>query len=132
LVEGDDFNEPIADASRSILDGHIVLSRRLATAGHFPAIEVLESVSRVRDRIIDAEHRRAANEMQRLLAAYREKEDLIAVGAYQPGSSAEVDAAIAARDAFMEFLRQRPDEPAGFEDTRRRLLGVVDGAGGQG
>jgi len=132
LVEGDDFNEPIADAARSILDGHIVLSRRLATAGHFPAIEVLESVSRVRDRIIDAEHRRAANEMQRLLAAYREKEDLIAVGAYQPGSSAEVDAAIAARDAFMEFLRQRPDEPAGFEDTRRRLLGVVDGAGGQG
>ena len=122
LVEGDDFNEPVADAARSMLDGHIVLSRRQATAGHFPAIESLESVSRVRDQIIDDEQRKAAQACQQLLAAYRDKEDLIAVGAYQAGSDRSVDAAIRLRDDLNGFLRQRPDDRTGFADTRRRLL----------
>ncbi len=125
LVEGDDFNEPVADAVRGILDGHIVLSRDLATAGHFPAIEVLGSVSRVRDRLIDAEHRQAANEVQRLLAAYREKEDLIAVGAYQAGSDRTVDAAIEARGGILSFLQQAPDEPSSFTETRERLVSLA-------
>src|SRR5690606_14576739 len=94
LVEGDDFNEPVADATRSILDGHIVLTRQLATSGHFPAIDVLQSTSRVRNQIIDAEHRRAADNVLQLLAVYRENEDLISVGAYQYGSNAVIDAAI--------------------------------------
>jgi len=125
LVEGDDFNEPISDAVRGILDGHIVLSRRMATTGHFPAIDVLESVSRVRDRVIDQEHRRAANRVQQLLAAYREKEDLIAVGAYQPGSDREVDVAIAAREEILSFLQQRPDEGTSFGECRDRLVSLA-------
>src|SRR5690606_26214225 len=125
LVEGDDFNEPISDAVRGILDGHIVLSRRMATSGHFPAIDVLESVSRVRDRVIDQEHRRAANRVQQLLAAYREKEDLIAVGAYQPGSDREVDVAIAAREESLSFLQQRPDEGTSFGECRDRLVSLA-------
>jgi flagellum-specific ATP synthase len=122
LVEGDDFNEPIADAVRSILDGHIVLSRRLATAGHFPAIEVLESTSRVRDRIVDREHRLAADAVQKALAAYREKEDLIAVGAYRPGSDPVLDVAIRMREPILSFLQQSVEDRTSFEETRRRLL----------
>lgn len=125
LVEGDDFNEPIADAARSILDGHIVLSRRLAHAGHFPAIEVLESASRVRNHVISEEQRRAADELQRLLAVYREKEDLIAVGAYQPGSDPLVDRSIRMREPIQSFLMQRPDEPSAFAETRERLLSLT-------
>jgi FliI/YscN family ATPase len=133
LVEGDDFNEPIADAARSILDGHIVLSRRLATAGHYPAIEVLESTSRVRDRIVDREQRLAADAVQKALAAYREKEDLIAVGAYRPGSDAVLDAAIRMREPIHSFLRQGADDPTSYADTRRRLLELAAaiGAGGE-
>jgi FliI/YscN family ATPase len=132
LVEGDDFNEPIADAARSILDGHIVLTRRLATAGQFPAIDVLESASRVRDHIIDREQREAANEMQRLLAAYREKEDLIAVGAYQVGTDPVVDAAIQNRGRFLSFLKQKSDEYSSFAETRQQLLSLVGPTAGGG
>jgi FliI/YscN family ATPase len=121
LVDGDDFNEPVADAARSILDGHIVLTRRLAGAGHFPAIDVLESKSRVRDLIIDDAQRTAANLLLRLEAAWREKEDLILVGAYQKGSDPFVDAAIALREAILAFLRQPPTEATAFTDTRTRL-----------
>jgi flagellum-specific ATP synthase len=133
LVEGDDFNEPIADAARSILDGHIVLSRRLATAGHFPAIEVLESTSRVRDRIVDREQRLAADAVQKALAAYREKEDLIAVGAYRPGSDPVLDAAIRMREPILSFLRQGVEDRTSFADTRRRLveLAAAIEAGGE-
>src|SRR5690606_15307322 len=92
LVEGDDFNEPVADHVRSILDGHIVLSRRLAASNHFPAIDVPESTSRTRDHVVSAEHRSAANRLTALLAAYREKEDLISVGAYRAGTDARLDA----------------------------------------
>ena len=99
LVDGDDMNEPIADAVRSILDGHIVLSRQLAHAGHYPAIDVLASVSRLVGEVTTREVRGAGDEVRRLMAAYRDKEDLIAIGAYQQGTDPLTDAAIAARDA---------------------------------
>ena len=132
LVEGDDFNEPVADAARSILDGHIVLTRRLASAGHFPAIDILESTSRVRDQIIDPSHRAAANTLMALEAAYREKQDLILVGAYQKGSDPTVDASLRLRDPITGFLRQRPDEPSTFDGTRAalRMLAQQAMAGG--
>jgi FliI/YscN family ATPase len=121
LVDGDDFNEPVADATRSILDGHIVLTRKLASAGHFPAIDVLESKSRVRDQIISAEQRTHAEQVLRSEAAYREKEDLILVGAYQKGSNPSVDAAIQYRDDILSFLRQPADNANSLEETRTRL-----------
>lgn len=122
LVDGDDFNEPVADAARSILDGHVVLTRKLAGAGHFPAIDVLESKSRVRDQIIPAVHREAANTLMRMEASYREKEDLVLVGAYQKGSDPMVDAALQLRPDALGFLRQRPDAPTRFDDTRQALV----------
>jgi FliI/YscN family ATPase len=124
LVEGDDFNEPVADATRSILDGHISLSRSLASAGHYPAIDVLSSVSRVRNSVIDPEHRRAAEAVAGHLAAYREREDLISVGAYQEGSDPVLDEAIALRDPINGFLRQDSAEHTAFEETRKRLLAL--------
>jgi flagellum-specific ATP synthase len=122
LVDGDDFNEPVADAARSILDGHIVLTRKLAQAGHYPSIDVLDSKSRVRDQIIDKDQKHAANQLLRLEAAYREKEDLIMVGAYQRGSDALVDASIALREQSMALLQQRPDEATTMQATRAALL----------
>ncbi len=129
LVDGDDFNEPVADAARSILDGHIVLTRKLAASGHYPAIDILESKSRVRDQIVDAGHRDAANALMRVEAAYREKEDLIMVGAYQKGSDAHVDAAVAHRDRVLGLLQQRADEPTRYDitrDTLRSLGGDIE------
>ena len=130
LVDGDDMNEPIADAVRSILDGHVVLSRDLAHAGHYPAIDVLASVSRLVGEVVDDEVRAAGNEVRRLMAAHREKADLIAIGAYQPGSDAVTDAAIAARDPIDGFLRQPVSERASAEEadaalTRLALLAGV-------
>ena len=129
LVDGDDFNEPVADAARSILDGHIVLTRRLASAGHFPSIDVLESKSRVRDMIIDDPQRNAANMLMRMEAAYREKEDLILVGAYQKGTDPMVDAALRSRDSVLAYLQQRPDEKTTFDGTRQALLQLMQRAG---
>jgi FliI/YscN family ATPase len=122
LVEGDDFNEPVADAARSILDGHIVLARRLAAAKHFPAVDVLESVSRVRDSVIEPVHREAADGVLRAEAAYRAHEDLIAVGAYKAGADRLVDAALAHRQEMLGFLIQRPEEADSFEGARTRLI----------
>ena len=121
LVDGDDFNEPVADAARSILDGHIVLTRRLASAGHFPAIDILDSKSRVRDQVVDSDQRAGANAIGRMEAAYREKEDLIMVGAYQQGSDPNVDAAIQTRDRVLSFLQQAPEEFTPIAETRDRL-----------
>jgi FliI/YscN family ATPase len=129
LVDGDDFNEPIADAARSILDGHVVLTRKLASAGHFPAIDVLESKSRVRDQIIPASQRSAANMLGRLEAAYREKEDLILVGAYQKGSDPMVDASLRMREQILGFLQQRPEECTPMEATRASLIALAQQAG---
>jgi flagellum-specific ATP synthase len=121
LVDGDDFNEPVADAARSILDGHLVLTRKLAAQNHFPSIDILESKSRVRDAIIPGPQRDAAGEVQRLEAAYREKEDLIMVGAYQKGSDPYADAAIAHREKALGFLRQSPDETTLYGDSYAAL-----------
>ncbi len=125
LVEGDDFNEPVADAARSILDGHIVLTRKLAGQKHFPAIDVLDSVSRVRDAVITPDHLQAANTFLRLEAAYRANEDLIAVGAYKPGTDKLADAAIQLREELQSYLRQRPEEPTTFDEARLRLAALA-------
>lgn len=126
LVDGDDFNEPVADAARSILDGHIVLTRRLAAQNHFPAIDVLDSKSRVKDHITNDVQRRSGSAMLRLEAAYREKEDLIMVGAYQKGSDPYVDAAIVYRHRVLEFLQQRPDEISHYGDTYQALNDIAE------
>lgn len=125
LVEGDDFNEPVADAARSILDGHIMLSRQLASAGHYPAIDVLESVSRVRNVVIDDDHRRAADTIIGHMAAYRAREDLISVGAYQPGSDPALDTAIGLRDPINGFLRQDADDHTPLAETRDRVMALA-------
>jgi FliI/YscN family ATPase len=125
LVEGDDFNEPVADSARSILDGHIVLSRKLASAKHFPAIDVLESVSRVRDEVTDRDHREAANQFLRLESAYRSNEDLISVGAYKAGADPLVDAAITLRPQMLDVLRQQADEHTGFDETVARIEAIA-------
>jgi FliI/YscN family ATPase len=125
LVDGDDFNEPIADAARSILDGHIVLTRKLAGAGHYPSIDVLESKSRVRDHVITKEHRAAANAAARLESSYREKEDLILVGAYNEGSDKGVDAALKLRPQLLGFLQQPPEEYSSIEATKRALAAIA-------
>ena len=121
LVEGDDFNEPLADAARSILDGHIILSRKLASTRHYPAVDVLESVSRVRDAVVDPSHLAAANSVLQLEASYRSHEDLISVGAYKMGSNQQVDAAITLREKTLEFLLQKPGEHVTFDQTLEGL-----------
>ena len=109
LVEGDDMTDPVADAVRSILDGHIVLSRRLASAGHYPAVDVLESISRVMPAITTEEHRRAAHRLLDMMATYREAEDLINIGAYVKGSNPRIDEALRNWDRIRSFLRQQSD-----------------------
>lgn len=110
LVEGDDMNDPVGDTARSILDGHVTLSRALASAGHFPTVDVLDSVSRVAGAVTTVEQRAMATELRRLLAAYAECRDLIEIGAYRPGSNPTVDRAIALKGAIETFLRQPMDE----------------------
>jgi FliI/YscN family ATPase len=122
LVEGDDFNEPVADHVRAVLDGHVVLTRELAASGHFPAVDVLESASRVRDQVVSDDHRTAAGALQAVLAAYREKRDLISVGAYQVGSDPQVDIALRLKESINRFLRQSPDQWSAFDETRNRLM----------
>ncbi|MCC6484524.1 MAG: flagellar protein export ATPase FliI [Armatimonadetes bacterium] len=124
LVDGDDMNEPVADSVRSILDGHIVLSRNLAHQNHYPAVDVLASVSRVMPEITSTEHRRAAGHVRRLMAAYRDNEDLITIGAYVAGANAEVDEAIATRDAINSILRQDIHARADFDETVQQLAQV--------
>jgi flagellum-specific ATP synthase len=132
LVDGDDMNEPIADAVRSILDGHVVLTRSLAHAGHYPAIDVLQSVSRLVGEITEPEIRDAGTRLRSALAAYREKEDLISIGAYQPGTDPLLDAAIAMRPAMDAFLRQRIDDLTTLQDADDALLSVAAGLPGTG
>ncbi len=125
LVEGDDHNEPIADAARSILDGHIVLDRKLATAGHFPSIQALDSISRVANRITSAEQRADAAELRRLMAAHREVRELVEIGAYVPGTNPEADRANAAWPQITAFLRQdldeRVDAPQAWQHLRQLM-----------
>lgn len=127
LVDGDDTNEPIADAARSILDGHIVLSRKLTSRGHYPPIDVMESLSRVMPMVTDTDHVRQANALREMIAAYRDIEDLVSVGAYKPGSQPESDRAIAAWPKINEFLRQDKADGSDQETTRRILEEIVNG-----
>jgi flagellum-specific ATP synthase len=123
LVEGDDLQDPIGDTARSILDGHVVLSRSLATSGHFPAIDVLESISRLTSAVTTPDQRQDATRLRRLLAAHRSVKELVEIGAYAAGSDADADAALALLPRIDGFLRQRMDEPAG--DTWAELKDLV-------
>lgn len=125
LVEGDDFNEPVADAVRAIADGHVVLSRDLAHEGHYPAIDVLASVSRVMKDIVKRDHIEAARKLIQLLAAYRRAEDLINIGAYVKGSNPEIDQALERIGAIRKFLQQDVDEKTSFEESLTALKEVV-------
>lgn len=130
LVEGDDLTEPISDAARGILDGHVVLSRKLAHRGHYPAIDVLDSVSRVADEVCDAGHTAARRQVQRLVAAYREVEELVQIGAYARGSNPVADVAIALKSKIDALLQQGSGETEPFEDSRKRLVGLAVESGG--
>lgn len=125
LAEGDDLTDPVTDAARSILDGHVVLSRKLAGANQFPAVDVLQSVSRVFGDVTTPKHREVASTARDLLAAYAESSDLIEVGAYTPGSNARVDRALKCRDALLTFFRQRPEECFSLESTLEQLRRVT-------
>jgi FliI/YscN family ATPase len=125
LLEGDDVDAPISDAARAVLDGHLVLSRELATAGHFPAIDPLESVSRLRDESLDEEMLEAVREIVGLLAARRDVRDLISIGAYKTGSDPNVDRALKLEAAIAKFLRQGRREKSSWNETKARLFGLV-------
>lgn len=125
LVDGDDMNEPIADTVRGILDGHIVLSRALANQNHFPAIDILESVSRCMDDIVTTEHRKSANHLKTVYATYKESEDMINIGAYTKGSSAKIDFAISAIDRINDYLKQDTTEDGNYDKTVERLLNLL-------
>ncbi len=127
LVEGDDMTEPIADETRSILDGHIILSRQLAQTNHYPAIDVLASVSRVMDNIVDDEHKRLAGRMRQLLAKYKEVELLLKIGEYKSGADAGADDAIARIEGINNFLQQGQRETSTLEETMEQMRLVVDG-----
>ncbi len=121
LVEGDDTNEPIADALRSILDGHINLTRELAMQNHYPAIDILISVSRVMDDIVGSEHRELANRFKDILATYRKAEDLINIGAYVKGSNPKIDVAIEMIDKINGYLKQKIDVSVSFDESLQQL-----------
>ncbi|MDO4800022.1 MAG: flagellar protein export ATPase FliI [Bacillota bacterium] len=126
LVDGDDFNEPISDAARGILDGHIMLSRKLAARGQYPAIEVLESASRVMPNIVPDEHLDATLRFKEILATYYSSEDLINIGAYARGSNPFIDLAIEKYPGFIDFLKQRTNESVTLDDSVRRLRQLVE------
>lgn len=125
LVEGGDMDEPIADAVRAIADGHIVLSRELAARNHFPAIDILESISRVMSKVVTREHTIVASHLRDLMASYKESEDLINVGAYARGTNPKVDKAIVIYDDLMELLKQRVEEKSNIDDLYDRLVEIA-------
>ena len=124
LVDGDDFNEPITDTARSILDGHIMLSRKLGHKNHYPAIDVLQSISRCMSQIVTKEHKKVAGRLKNVLATYNEAEDLINIGAYKKGSNKNIDYAISKIDAVNEFLMQQTDEKFTFEEEMAMLNNI--------
>jgi flagellum-specific ATP synthase len=127
LVEGDDMDDPIADAARGVLDGHIVLSRGLSHKGHWPAIDVLQSISRLADEVTDKQHQLARRQVLKLVNDYQQVEDLLTIGAYAAGSSPDYDLAIACKPAVDQLLQQPRVEPgrADFDKTRKQLLALV-------
>ena len=128
LVEGDDFNEPISDAMRSILDGHIVLSRDLAARSIYPPIDVLASASRVMMSVTGKPHQQLAGKFKELLATYRQAEDLINIGAYKAGSNPKIDNAIARMDAMNAFIKQEIHEGVSVEEAVAELQGIFGDA----
>ncbi|MCQ2523924.1 MAG: flagellar protein export ATPase FliI [Lachnospiraceae bacterium] len=127
LVDGDDFNEPITDTARSILDGHIVLNRKLAQKNHYPAIDVMASISRCMSQIATKEHKAVAGQIKNLMATYADAEDLINIGAYKSGSNPEIDLAIEKNQEIKHFLLQSTDEKISFEDTVERMNAIIQG-----
>jgi len=125
LVDGDDLDEPISDAARALLDGHIVLDRRLAERGHFPAISIAQSISRPFLGIIDASHKVAASKLRAILALHSEVEDLIRIGAYTKGTNAQIDKVIELMPAVNTFLRQEVDQRFSFEETRADMESIA-------
>lgn len=128
LVEGDDMTEPVSDAARGILDGHLVLSRKLAHRAHYPAIDVLDSISRVQDLVADKDHLAARRQVLRLMAMYKEVEDLVQIGAYAKGSSPETDVAIELQPQIVDLLRQSREDATDFAAARTRLLKLAQQA----
>ncbi|HOP68868.1 MAG: FliI/YscN family ATPase [Dethiobacteria bacterium] len=125
LVDGDDFTEPITDAVRGILDGHIILDRNIAARNHYPAIDILRSTSRLMPALADPEHMERAAEVKTLLATYQQVEDLINIGAYKPGTRPEIDRAIEKREEILDFLRQGLEQSFRWEETMDQLAGLV-------
>lgn len=126
LVDGDDLSEPVTDTVRGILDGHIVLSRKLANKNHYPAIDVLASVSRVMGDIVGETHKKMAFEIKKTMAVYKEAEDLINIGAYVKGSNKNIDHAIAKNPGILDFLLQDVDESVGFEEILSKMGNICD------
>jgi flagellum-specific ATP synthase len=122
LVEGDDMNEPISDTVRSIIDGHVMLSRKVAQKNHYPAIDVLASISRLMNDIASPEHKQAAGRMRNLMAVYDSNADLISIGAYRSGTNPELDDAIAHIDKINQLLQQRVEEKCTFDETVELML----------
>jgi flagellum-specific ATP synthase len=130
LVDGDDHNEPIADSARSILDGHVVLDRKLAVTGHFPSVDPLASISRVASRVNSADRTSLASMLRKVLAARRGAQDLLDVGAYQPGTNPLVDAAVAHESSINAFLQQGMGESTTADDAWDQLQRLVQSLGG--
>lgn len=128
LVEGDDVNEPVSDMVRSIIDGHIVLTRKLANRGHYPAIDILQSISRVQKDVIEADHRKLVTRLIEMYAAYADAEDLINIGAYAKGSNPRIDQAVNRIDAITEFLRQDIDDATEAGQMLQRLHAAIGGS----
>ena len=125
LVENDDLTDPVADSARSLLDGHLVLSRKLASRGHYPAVDILQSVSRLMSAVVTAEHRSAAQKLREIYATYADAEDLINIGAFAPGSNRRIDGAIGLIDHINEFLMQPVRQKTSFEETVRQLTVIT-------
>jgi flagellum-specific ATP synthase len=124
LVENDDLADPVADSARSLLDGHIVLSRKLAERGHYPAVDILQSISRLMPAVTSREHKLAAQRLKEIYAIYRDAEDLINIGAFSPGSNPRIDGAVALIDEIRDFLIQPVREKTDFAETVRRLTAI--------
>ncbi|SQK76983.1 Flagellum-specific ATP synthase [Tatumella ptyseos] len=131
LAEGDDQQDPIVDAARAVLDGHIVLSRTLAEAGHFPAIDISQSVSRCMSLVASDDHRRAARQLRQQYARFREIKPMMALGGYVAGADPEVDLAVEQSPSLHRFLQQEDQQLSSFADSRQQLLALAHGTAGE-
>jgi flagellum-specific ATP synthase len=125
LVENDDLSDPVADSAKSLLDGHIVLSRKLADRAHYPAVDILASISRLMPVVISKEHKLAAQKLKEIYATYVDAEDLINIGAFSPGSNRRIDGAVALIDRINNFLIQAIRERTDFEETVRQIIAIT-------